>query len=179
MRKLLRARNFWIALVLLLFNGLAWLGTASGSTLPEVEPRVDPQLEDLREKLGSGDAAGESFRLVLTQEAAEQYIAWLLERKPEIPFSHPQVSIDPGGLSVKAVAHPLGFNTVVSGRLEVALRNGVLRPSIRELVVAGLDAPAVIRDEVEKQFRALETLPVEVTLLELGDGVLMVEGTLR
>jgi len=183
MKKLLRARNFWIALALLLFNGLAWLGSASGSTLPEIEPRVNPELEALREKLGSGDAAGEPFRLELTDEELSAYIAWLLERKPEIPFSHPQVRIDPGGLRIEAVAHLLGLRTAVHGRVEAVLWNGALRVNIQELGVAGIAAPkallSVLQDEVGKQLEAVETLPMDFTLVEFGDGVLTVEGTLR
>jgi len=183
MRRLLRARNLWIALGLLLFNGLAWLGAASDADLVEVEPRLHPEIVAIREKLWSGEAAGEPFSIVLTEQMSAEGIAWFLARHPEVPFSHPQVEIDPQGVTGRGVAHVLGLRTPVHGRAGIALRDGTPVVTIQELGIAGATAPAfvlsAIQSEIEAQFDLSGRLPMYITRLELGEGTITVEGTFK
>lgn len=183
MKRLRRLRNLWIALGLLLANALAWSNAGSLQTLPEVEPRLDPQIVLIREKLWSGKAKGEPFEIVITERMAAEAVAWFLERHPEVPFSHPQVEIDSEGVTGRGLAHVFGLRTPVYGRVLLRLHQGRPLVIIRELGVAGARVPdfvlTAIQGEVEAQFSAAQNLPLRLTRLELGEGTISVEGTYR
>ena len=89
--RLRRSLHLWIALGLLLANGLAWVNSASAAMPPSARPRLDPQISAIREKLWSGKAKGETFQIVITEQMAAEAVAWFLARHPEVPFSHPEV----------------------------------------------------------------------------------------
>ncbi len=181
--RLRRYIHLWIALGLLLANGLAWLGATAAPLPPEVEPRLDPQIATIREKLWSGKASGEAFSIVITEQMAAEAVAWFLARHPEVPFSHPQVEIDSQGVTGRGLAHVFGLRTPVYGRASLTLRNGVPVVTIQAIGVAGATAPdfvmRAISAEVEAQFSQSQNLPVNLSRLELGQGTITVEGTFR
>jgi hypothetical protein len=172
--------NLWILLALLLSNGLAWLSSIPARLPPAVQPRLDPQIATIREKIFSGQAAGEHFEIVITDQMASEAVAWFLARHPNVPFSHPQVHIDAQGITGSGLAYMLGLRTPVSGRAGVAVRDGVPQVTLQSISVGGTAAPdfllRAIQQEVSDQFGAAQSLPVYITRLELGEGELLVEG---
>ncbi len=176
----LKRLDLWIALGLLLANLLAWVTTAPAAGLPEVEPRLDPQIAKIREDLWSGTHKGESFSIVITGQMAAEAIAWFLERHPEVLFSHPQVEIDPAGITGRGLVHLLGLRTPVYGRASLRLENG--KPVVRllELGVAGAALPPAIVSSLQAQVSGIlnqsQNLPVELSRLEMGQGTITVEG---
>lgn len=182
-RAILERRDLWIALALLLANGMAWLQAVSAVALPQVEPRLDPQIAEIRQKLWSGEHKGEAFSIVITEQMAAEAVAWFLERHPEVPFSHPQVEIDEGGVTGRGLAHVFGLRTPVHGRVDILLRDGKPLVIVEEIGVAGATIPgfvmSAIQAEVEAQFDAAQGLPLEIYQLELGQGTITVEGVYR
>ena len=77
MKKTLASPNLWFALLLLLANGAAWARALSPQDpAMVVQPRLEPDLAALRDRLIEGDHSGESFRIEVTdQEAAEHLIS--------------------------------------------------------------------------------------------------------
>lgn len=180
----MRSRNFWIAIGLLVSNALAWLGAPPGWELIEVEPRLAPQIDVLRARAELGEASGESFHIVVTNQEIAETIAWFLDRHPEIPFSHPWVEIDPNGVTGRGLAHVLGLRTPVQGRVSVALRDGVPVFDVEELGVAGMMAPGPVLSAIRRELEARldfepDSLAVEITRLELGEGTMTLEGVIR
>lgn len=175
-----RRLNVWILLALLLANGLAWLSSAPADLPPAVQPRLDPQIAEIREKIFSGQAVGEPFEIVITDQMASEAVAWFLARHPNVPFSHPQVQIDQHGITGRGLAYVLGLRTPVSGRAGVRVDQGVPQVTLQSINVAGAAAPDlllnIIQQEVAAQLGAAQRLPVYITRLELGEGKLLVEG---
>lgn len=181
--RLRRLLHLWIALGLLLANGLAWARATAAPLPPEVEPRLDPQIAEIREKLWSGKAGGQAFQIVITEQMAAEAIAWFLERHPQVPFSHPQVEIDAHGVTGRGLAHVFGLRTPVYGRATLTVRNGVPVVTIQEVGIAGASVPdfvmQAISAEIEAQFSQSQNLPVKLKRLELGKGTITVEGVYR
>jgi len=180
----MRQRNFWIALVLLAVNLLAWLGAPPGWDLIEVEPRIDPEIDAIRHRVDSKQASGERFEIVISNQEAAETIAWYLDRNPSVPFSHPWVEFRPDGITGRGLAHVLGLRTPVQGEVAVSLRNGTPVFSVQDLGVAGVMAPGVvvdaIRHEVDRQLDfEHRQLAIEITRLELGEGFILIEGVIR
>ncbi|MCI0575101.1 MAG: hypothetical protein L0332_12300 [Chloroflexi bacterium] len=184
LRGVRRARNFWIVVALLLANGLAWNAAAS-LNLPEARPFLHPEIAAIRDRWRSGQAAGESFSIVVTEQMAAETAAWFLSNHPEIPFSHPQAEIDPGGVTVRGLAHLLGLRTPVYGRVSVWLEEGVPKARLEELGVASAAAPGflieALRAEIDAQQRRFNPagIPVTLTRLEFREGEVLVEGLYR
>jgi hypothetical protein len=115
----------------------------------------------------------------------EEAIAWFLERYPEIPFSHPQIEIDPDGVTGRGLARLLGLRTPVFGRVSVRLEDQVPKASLEELGIASATAPPflvdALRDEIDRQQRRFSVgeLPITITNLEFREGEVLVEGVYR
>ena len=177
-------KNVWIAVGLVLANVMAWLNSGEIHGLADVEPRLAPELSNIRDTLWAGESAGETFRIVITDEMASEAVAWFLDAHPEVPFSHPTVQIDANGITGLGLAHVLGLRTLVHGRVELELWDGVPIVSVQELSIASLTAPSFVIDaiqrELDKQFDLSGgRLPMEITLLELDEGMMTVEGVYR
>lgn len=183
MRRFYRARNLWIALALLVANGLAWLSVRPAHSLPEVAPRLHPEIAAIREKVWSGEAGGETFRIVITDQMASEAVAWFLETHPSAPFSHPQVHFSPDGVTGEGLAHVLGMRIYASGRGTMVLEDGIPVVRIEEMGVAGARVPGALLDvvvaEAQAQFDLAANLPMRFTRLEMGEGTLLVEGVYR
>jgi hypothetical protein len=185
MRWLRRTKNWWIALVLLSAWGLSWLRAAGPQVdWPEVEPRLEPEIAAIREKVIAGESSGEAFSVVITQESASQAVAWFLRRHPRVPFSRPWVQVTAGGIHGQGLVHLFGLNAPVYGRANIVLRDGAPVVTLQELGVAGAAVPGFVRDaiqaEVEAQFAFWQDdPPVQITRLELGAGTITVEGVYR
>jgi hypothetical protein len=73
----LRNLNLWIVAALLVANGLAWALTFTArGPAHVVEPKLDPDLADLRERLIEGTHRGEPFETTVTNLEAEQTLTW-------------------------------------------------------------------------------------------------------
>jgi hypothetical protein len=183
MSALYRLRHVWIALGLLIFNGLAWLAAAPVLALPEVAPRLDPQIAEFREKLWGGKSAGERFALTITDRTASEAVAWFLEKHPEVPFSRPQVEFTPEEITARGIAGLFGMRVLVYGRVGVELRGGLPAIEIRELGMAGSQAPAflteAITNELGKQIDVVKRMPMAISRLELQQGQIVIEGVFR
>jgi hypothetical protein len=171
-------------MVLLVGNGLAW-NTLVGTNLPEPEPILHPDIAEIRDNWRSGEASGQTFSVVVTNQMGAEAIAWFLERYPEIPFSHPQIEIDPDGVTGRGLARLLGLRTPVFGRVSVRLEEQVPKASLEELGIASATAPPflvdALRDEIDRQQRRFSVgeLPITITNLEFREGEVLVEGVYR
>ena len=183
MKRIWRRKHLWIVLVLLVANGLAWL-RSGGTTLPEVEPRLSPEIAAMREKVIAGQSVGESFTITITDQEAAEATAWYLGRYPRIPFSHPWVHFSPDSIRGEGLVTMFGLRAPVYGRARVGVRNGVPVVTFLELGVAGVPLPGwmlqAIQSEAEAQFDfEHRDLPLVFTRLESGEGMLTGEGVYR
>ena len=180
----LRNPNLWIVVALLAANGLVWALTF-GARGPEhvVEPKLDPDLADLRERLIEGTHRGESFEAIITNLEAEQTITWYLEHHPNVPFRYPRVAIHPDGIEVWGEAHVAGLRVGLEGRANVVLRDGVPITTVEHLGMAGVSIPDFvqrrIQTEVDKQLALAHDLPVIIETFELQEGQVVASGTIR
>jgi hypothetical protein len=177
----LKRTNGWIALLLLVANGIAWFTVASRVDLPAVEPILHPEIADIRAHWQAGDAVGESFSVVVTNQTAMETLTWFMEPRPNLPFSHPQVEIHPDYVVGGVLAHVMGLRVPVFGRARIYLEDGKLQAVIQEVGVAGADAPAFVIDAIAQAQRVYAdmNLPIEVTKLELREGEVLVEGVYK
>ncbi len=176
--------NLWILAVLLIANGVAWAGAMAPGEARVVEPRLAPDLADLRARLIEGGHSGESFTVVVTDREAEETIAWYLSRHPRVPFANPRVEIHPEVVEAWGQAHVAGLRVGLHGRARIVLRDGVPVVTVEELGMAGLSVPGFVRQriqqEVDAQLNLSDTeLPVVITRFELTEGQAVIEGTIR
>jgi hypothetical protein len=176
--------SFWIALVLLTANGLAWAyALAPEDPALVVEPRLEPDLADLRQRLIEGGHGGEPFRIEITNQEATETIAWYLDRHPSIPFRDPQVFIEPDGVAARGVAEIAGLRVGLSGKAYIELLDGVPVVRLGDLDVGGVAVPGVVQDriqaEIDAQFSLAQDLPLIIDELVLEAGVATVQGTIR
>lgn len=178
-----RRASLWIALALLLANGLAWLRLAPLDLQAAAEPRLDPQIAAIREKLFSGQASGQRFEIVVTDQMASEAVAWFLARHPNVPFSHPRIAIDSRGVTAGGVAYILGLRTPVSGRAWVGTRDGRPQVDLQSITLGRAAAPDFILQAVQQEFQSqltqAQALPVFIERVELGQGHMLIEGTYR
>jgi len=184
MKRILTSFNFWIALVLLAANGAAWAyALAPEGPAVEVEPRLEPDLAALRQKLNDGGHGGEPFTAEVTDLEAAETIAWYLEAHPNVPFRDPQVSIRPEGVTAEGVAEVLGLRIGLSGRAAILLRDGVPLVTLEDLHLAGLAVPGLVRDriqvEIDAQFSLAQDLPVIINEITLEEGKATILGKIR
>ncbi len=183
-KKTVGSPNFWFALILLLANGLAWAyALAPEGPAVAVEPRLEPDLVALREKLIEGGHGGESFTLEVTDQEAAETIAWYLRGHPGIPFREPQVSITPDGIAASGVAEIAGLRVGLTGKARIVLRNGIPLVTLADLEVAGVAVPGFVQNriqqEIDDQFALAQDLPVTIDELLLEEGKATVRGTIR
>jgi hypothetical protein len=176
--------SFWFALILLLANGVAWAyALAPGGPVVVVEPRLAPGVAALRQTLSDGGHSGEPFTLEITDREAAETIAWYLSNHPDIPFGEPQVFIRPDGISARGMAEIAGLRVGLSGKVNVVLREGVPIVTLRDLDVAGVAVPGLVRDqiqaEIDTQFAQALNLPLIIDELVLETGKATVRGTIR
>jgi hypothetical protein len=180
----LRNVNLWIVVALLAANGLAWALTFTVSEPAHVvEPRLDPDLADLRERLIEGTHHGESFEATVTNLEAEQTITWYLDRHPNVPFRYPRVAIHSNGIEVWGEAHVAGLRVSLEGRANIVLRDGVPITTVEHLGMAGVSIPNFVRHrvqaEIDQQLALAHDLPVVIETFELQEGQVTVSGTIR
>lgn len=184
MKTMLGRLNVWFALLLILANGAAWAqALAPEGPAVVVQPRLEPGLADLRQRLTEGGHGGEPFSIEVTDREAAETIAWYLERHPRIPFARPQVTITPQGIAARGVAEIAGLRVGLSGQARVVLRDGVPEVTLMRLDVAGLVLPSFVQEriqaEIDAQFALAQDLPVVIEELTLSDGTAVVRGYVR
>lgn len=176
-----RRRNLFIALILIMANFLAWFSVAGRVDLVEAAPILHPEIAEIRTHWQARDAVGEPFRVVVTDQTAMETMAWFIERRGNLPFSHPQIEIHPDGVIGGGLVYFMGMRTPVFGRASIYLENGKPQGTVEEVGIAGTKAPAFVLEAV-KQGQAVYdqlSLPVEITTLELREGEVLVEGVYR
>jgi hypothetical protein len=148
-----------------------------------VEPRLEPDIAELRDRLREGGHSGEPFTLEVTDQEAAETIAWYLAARPAIPFREPQVFITPEGITARGVAEIAGLRVGLSGRANIVLRDGVPIVTLADLDVAGVAVPGFVRDriqaEIDAQFSLAQDLPLIIDELLLEEGRATVQGTIR
>lgn len=178
---LLRRKNGLIALVLLIANAFAWFSVASRVELVEAAPILHPEIAEIRAHWQARDAVGETFRVVVTDQMAMETVAWFIEPRTNLPFSHPQIEIHPDGVTGGGLVYFAGMRTPVYGRASIYLEDGKPQAIVEEVGVAGTKAPGFVLAAI-KQGQAVYdqmSLPIEVTNLELREGEVLVEGVYR
>jgi hypothetical protein len=173
--------NVLFVVILVVANLFTWLRLLLAVPDPYlVEPVRDPEVVELLEYIRSGEHGGEEWVVHLTQEEAEQTIAWYLERYPQIPLANPHVEITPDYVFGEGDATITGLRVHVSGKARVTLDAGLPRIEILEL---SLPLPRPIRlaleDEIDRQLQRADLLPVRFTSAEWLDGEVVVEGIIR
>jgi hypothetical protein len=184
MKRFVSSPNFWFALVLLVANGAAWAyALAPEGSAVAVEPRLDPDLANLRQRLIEGGHGGESFTVEVTDVEAAETIAWYLARHPRIPFGEPQVTIAPEGITATGVAEVVGLRVWLQGKARITLRDGVPDVTLADLDVGGVAVPAFvqrrIQAEIDAQFALAQNLPVTIEEFSLEAGKATVRGRIR
>jgi hypothetical protein len=184
MKRTLANPSFWIALLLLAANGIAWAyALTPEEAAVTVEPRLEPDIAALRQKLIEGGHSGEPFSVEVTDQEAAETIAWYLSRHPNVPFGEPQVLIRANGLLAKGVAEIAGLRVGLTGQANIDLRDGVPIVMLGDLDVAGVAVPGLVRDriqaEIDAQFSLAQNLPLIVDELILEEGKATVRGTIR
>ena len=173
--------NVWIALGLIVANLFTWGRLLLAAKNPHVvEPLRDPEVVALLEYIRSGDHSGETWEVTLTDLEAEQTITWYLNRYPQIPFAYPEVHITPDSISGEGDVILTGLHFHVSGEARITLQDGL---PVVEIVDLSLPLPTStkerIEQEIQKQLKRAELLPVRFTSAEWGDGVVVVRGIIR
>lgn len=176
-------KNLWVALLLLLANGVMWVRVAATSNLPEVSPILHPGVAEIRAKWNDGSAVGETFRVTVSDEAAGQTIAWFIEpRQESLPFSRPHVGFTPSEISGRGLMTVAGLQVEVFGRGFVTLENGRPIITVYEVGVGDANVPDFVTSFLQSQvdrgqaiYDDLE-LPIRLTKLEIGDGYATIEG---
>jgi len=181
---LLNKPNLWIVILLLAANGAAWTFALTPQTTRVVEPRLEPDLADLRQKLIEGGHSGERFTIVITDQETEETIAWYLQGHPDVPFANPRVQIHPGYVEAWGEARLAGLRIDLHGRARVELRDEKPVVIIEELGLAGLVVPDAVRQRIQQELDAQfdlgdQQLPVILTRFELQEGQAVIEGTIR
>ena len=176
--------NLWIVVALLAANGLAWALTFTvRDPAHVVEPKLAPDLADLRERLIEGTHHGEPFEATVTNLEAEQTITWYLDRHPNVPFRYPRVAIHPNGIEVWGEAHVAGLRVGLEGRANIVLLDGVPITTVEHLGMAGVSIPNFMRHriqaEIDQQLALAHDLPVVIETFELQEGQMTVSGTIR
>jgi hypothetical protein len=173
--------NFWIVTTLIIANLLAWanlLLAAPASYI--VDPIRDPEIVTLLDYIRSGDHAGESWQVTLTELEAEQTITWYLRRYPQIPFEHPKVKITPDYIAGEGDAALAGLRVHVGGKARITLVEDLPQIEILEL---SLPVPGPIRqaieNEIQVQLRRADLLPVRFTSADWREGEVVVRGVIR
>jgi hypothetical protein len=187
MRKLVAALknpSLWILVLLLIANGVAWNSALASREVRYVEPRLEPDLADLRERLIEGGHSGEPFTVIVTNQEAEETIAWYLSRHPRIPFANPRVEIHPDVIEAWGEAHIAGLRVGLHGRARIVLQDGVPIVTVEDLGMAGLSVPGFVRQRIQQEVDAQfdlsdQQLPVIITRFELIEAQAVVEGSIR
>jgi hypothetical protein len=176
-----RRKNWLIALLLLLANAFAWFSVASRVDLVQAAPILHPEIAEIREHWQAGDAVGETFSVVVTDQMAMETVAWFIEPRPNLPFSHPQIEIHPDGVTGGGLVYFMGLRTPVFGRATIYLEAGKPQAILEEVGVAGAKAPAFVLEAIKQGQVVYDqmSLPIEVTKLELREGQVLVEGVYR
>lgn len=168
-------------MTLIVANLLAWANTLLTTSEPYVvEPIRDPEIVALLDYIRSGDHAGETWEVTLTELEAEQTITWYLQRYPKIPFEHPDVEITPDYVAGEGDATIAGLRVHVGGKARITLANGLPIVDILEL---SLPVPGPIREAIENeiqiQLQRADQLPVRFTSTEWREGEVLVRGIIR
>jgi hypothetical protein len=182
--KALKSLSFWIAFLLLAANGVAWIYALAPEDAPfSIEPRLEPDIANLRQRLLEGGHSGEPFQLQVTDQEAAETIAWYLARHPSIPFRQPQVNIQPDGIEARGAAEIAGLRVGLMGRAAIELQHGVPYVTLEDLDVAGVAIPGFVRSriqsEIDAQFSLSQNLPLVIDHLVLKEGEATVSGTIR
>ena len=173
--------NLWIAVGLIAANLFTWARILLAASNPHiVDPIMDPEVRALLDYIRSGEHSGETWQVTLTELEAEQTITWYLNRYPQIPFAYPEVDITPESVSGAGDVIITGLHFHVSGEARVTLQDGL---PVVEILDLSLPLPTSIKDtieqEIQKQLRRAELLPVRFTSAEWDDGVVVVKGVIR
>jgi hypothetical protein len=118
--------------------------------------------------------------VTLTELEADQTITWYLNRYPQIPFAYPEVHITPDSISGEGDVILTGLHFHVSGEARITLQDGL---PVVEILDLSLPLPKStkerIEQEIQKQLKRAELLPVRFTSAEWKDGVVVVKGVIR
>jgi len=173
--------NLFIALGLIFANLFTWGRILLAASNPHiVDPIMDPEVRALLDYIHSGEHSGETWEVSLTELEAEQTITWYLDKYSQIPFAYPEIHITPDSVSGEGDVIITGLHFHVSGKASITLEDGLPVVKILDL---NLPLPGSMKDtieqEIQRQLRRAELLPVRFTSTEWGDGVVVVMGIIR
>jgi hypothetical protein len=173
--------NVWVAVGLISANLFTWGRILLAASNPHiVDPVMDPEVSALLDYIRSGEHSGETWQVTLTELEAEQTITWYLNRYPQIPFAYPEVNITPDSISGEGDVILTGLHFHVSGEARVTLQDGL---PVVEILDLSLPLPASMKEtidqEIQKQLKRAELLPVRFTSAEWEEGVVVVKGVIR
>ncbi|OQY18528.1 MAG: hypothetical protein B6I34_10625 [Anaerolineaceae bacterium 4572_32.1] len=180
----LKSPGLWFLALLLIANGIAWAGALGSGEVRFIKACLEPDLAALRERLGEGGHSGEPFTVVVTNQEAEETIAWYLERHPRVPFASPRVEIHQDTIEAWGEANVAGLRVGLHGRARIVLWEGMPVVTVEDLGMAGLSVPGFVRRRIQQEIDAQfsldpATFPVLISRFELREGQAIVEGTIR
>jgi hypothetical protein len=183
-KRFVTSESFWMALVLLVANSVAWVyALAPEAPTVVVEARLEPGLAELAQRLSEGGHGGEPFHLEITDQEAAETIAYFLDRNPDVPFRDVVVCIHPEGITANGVAEVAGLRIRLTVQVGLTLREGLPAVTVQDLQLAGVAVPGFVRnriqDELDVQFGAARNLPLVIDELTLHDGQGTLRGTIR
>ena len=173
--------NTFIALALIVAALFSWVNVLQSQAPPHTVAAIrDPEVAALLDYIHSGEHSGETWEVTLSELEAEQTITWYLQKYPQIPFSHPQVEITPAYVAGEGDAVIAGLRVHVGGKARITLKDGL---PVVEILALSIPVPASIRqaleDEVQRQLKRADLLPVRFTSAEWQEGVVVVRGIIR
>ncbi|NIN63826.1 MAG: hypothetical protein GTO63_03755 [Anaerolineae bacterium] len=149
-----------------------------------VEPRLSPQLTELKERLDAGTHHGEPFEVTLTNRELGEAVAWYLRRLPGVPFDNPQVSIEPGAIEARVETQLGKMRLPATARAWVFVQDGRPLVTVERVQLGSAALPDsilfLVEDQLNKNLAMREgDLPVILDEVELEQGRFTVRGKIR
>ncbi|HSH05540.1 MAG TPA: hypothetical protein VLL52_23695 [Anaerolineae bacterium] len=178
----LRHPHSWFLLLLLGLNSYGWFITSlqPNRQLTAVDPILPDSIATIRNQWWSGDYVGQNFTITVSEQMAAETVTWLLNRHPDLPFSHPQLTIRADNtVKGEAYLHMMGTQLIVGGQATIYLQDGKPMATITHLWLNDSPAPQFMITAVSQAQTIYDQmeLPITITTLDLNDGHVNINGT--
>ncbi len=125
---------------------------------------------------------GTEFDLSVTEQELNDLAGTMLAAQSGLRLENPQVSLQPGEITVQAGTRFSGIPLTVQVSGTPVVDAGRLRVDVRQMLLNGAPAPVFVQTQVAQQLNeqlAGDALPIEVDSIEVGQGVASIKGRRR